>query len=145
MDDVQIEIEQRVDARPEVVFPYFTDPARYARWMGVGCELDARPGGIYRVETPQGGVALGEFVEVDPPKRVVFTWGWEGSPDIPPGSSRVEVTLEPVLDHTIVRLVHAGLPVETLGMHREGWARYVGRLRRAASGDDPGPDAAEGR
>lgn len=135
-----IEVEQRINARPETIFPYFTDPERYRRWMGVKTEFDARPGGIYRVHTVQGGVVLGEFVEVEPPRRVVFTWGWEGSTEIPPGSSRVEITLEPDVDHTVVRLVHSGLPAEALELHTGGWNLYLARLSVAAPGGDPGPE-----
>jgi uncharacterized protein YndB with AHSA1/START domain len=45
--------------------------------MGSKGTFDPRPGGIYRLEMNEGWIALGEFVEVDPPRRVVFTWGWE--------------------------------------------------------------------
>jgi hypothetical protein len=65
-----LRLERRIDARPETVFSYLTDPRRYMRWMGVDAQLDPQPGGIYRVTVPQGFVALGEFVEIDPPHRV---------------------------------------------------------------------------
>lgn len=138
-----IKIERTIRASPETVFAYFTDADRYTAWMGVDAELDATPGGIYRVRVPQGQYAVGEFVEVTPPSRVVFTWGWEGDPDVPPGSSRVEITLIPTGSATVLRLVHSGLPgPSALAMHTEGWERYLGRLVTVAEGGDPGPDEA---
>lgn len=137
-----IELERRVLAPMETVFAYFTDSARYTAWMGVEAELEARPGGIYRVRVPQGHYAVGEFVEVEPPSRVVFTWGWEGDPEVPPGSSTVTVTLTPDGEGTRVRLVHSGLPdPASMALHTEGWDRYLDRLVLAAGGTDPGPDS----
>jgi uncharacterized protein YndB with AHSA1/START domain len=136
-----VEVEARVAAPPEVVFAYFVDPARYRRWMGQEAELDPRPGGVYRVRMADQNVARGEFVEVEPPNRVVFTWGWEGSDDIPPGSTIVEITLVPDGDETVVRLSHTGLPDDqSAAMHGEGWAHYLQRLTVAGAGRDPGPD-----
>jgi len=83
-----------------------------------------------------------DFVEIDPPSRLVYTWGWEGSDVVPPGSSTVEVTLEPDGDYTIVRLVHRGLPgADKVDLHTKGWEHYLSRLSIAASGGDPGPDS----
>jgi uncharacterized protein YndB with AHSA1/START domain len=137
-----IELQMRVAARPEIVFAFFVQPELYRRWKGNAAELDPRPGGLYRVTMPTGQVALGEYVVVEPPSRVVFTWGFEGSPDLPPGSSTVEVTLVADGDGTIVRLRHAGLPDEIWReQHAAGWRRYLERLSVAASGGDPGADA----
>lgn len=134
-----IQFERRIAASPETVFAYFTDPALYTAWMGVEAELDARPGGLYRVRVPQGHVARGEFVEVDPPRRVSFTWGWEGDPVVPPGSTRVIVTLTRDGTDTVLRLVHEGLPdQESQALHEQGWDRYLGRLVPVAAGEDPG-------
>jgi uncharacterized protein YndB with AHSA1/START domain len=110
------------------------------RWKGTAAELDPRPGGVYRVDVTHQALARGEYVEIDPPKRVVFTWGWEGDDAVPPGSSTVEVTLEPRDESTLVRLVHGGLPEDKRQLHREGWEHFGARLRIAASGGDPGPD-----
>lgn len=136
-----IELERRILARPETVFSYFTDSERYTAWMGVEAVLDARPGGVYRVRVAQGGTALGEFVEVDPPRLIVFTWGWEDDPDVPPGSTTVTVTLVADEGATLVRLVHSGLPDESaVELHERGWTHYLDRLGVAATGADPGPD-----
>ena len=136
-----IEQEVRVAARPEIVFSFFVDPARMLQWKGISAELDSRPGGIYRVDVTGEDVARGEYTEVVPYSRVVFTWGWEseGSP-VPPGSSTVEVTLTPDGDGTLVRLRHSGLPENASADHAEGWAHYLARLATVAGGGDPGPD-----
>lgn len=132
--------EVRIAARPETVFEFFTDPEKMIRWKGVKAELDPRPGGVYRVDvTGRGAVAVGEYVEIDPPRRVVFTWGWEGTP-ITPGSTTVEVTLTPDGDGTLLRLVHRDLPPDAASEHGEGWDHYLGRLTVAAPGGDPGAD-----
>src|SRR5262245_62584 len=133
--------EVRVDARPETVFPFFTDPARMVLWKGVEADLDARPGGIYRVNVTGRNVARGQYVEVVPNRRVVFSWGWEGADaPIPPGASTVEVELIPDGDGTIVRLTHRDLPAEARSDHAAGWEHFLPRLAAAAAGSDPGPD-----
>lgn len=136
-----IEHEVRIHAQPETIFPFLTDPDLFARWSGVAT-LDPQPGGIFRVAIDGSNIARGEYLIVEPPHRVVFTWGWEadGNP-VPPGSSTVEVTLSPDGEHTVVRLVHRDLPSkESADAHGAGWEHYLERLRIAAAGDDPGPD-----
>jgi uncharacterized protein YndB with AHSA1/START domain len=136
-----VEIERRIEAPREEVFVYLTDPDKYTRWMGMAAELDPRPGGVYRVRMNSDTVALGEYVAVEPPSRVVFTWGWEGDAAVAPGSTTVEITLRDDGDGTILRLRHTGFPTdEAAASHREGWAMYVERLSVAAPGGDPGLD-----
>ena len=134
-----VELQLRLDAPPEEIFPYFTDAERYVHWQGVKAELDPRPGGLYRVWMDAKTVARGEFVEVEPPRRVVFTWGWEGDDLVPPGSTTVELTLEADGDGTILAIRHFGLPDgEAAAMHEEGWRFFTGRLASVARGEDPG-------
>jgi uncharacterized protein YndB with AHSA1/START domain len=136
-----LEVSIHVAALPDTVFPYFTDPVRYARWMGTDVELEPTPGGVYRVGMRDGVQALGAFVEVDPPHRLVFTWGWVSDPNVMPGSTRVEVLLTAEDGGTRVVLRHHGLPTsEQRDHHRMGWDMYLGRLNSAVSGVDPGPD-----
>jgi uncharacterized protein YndB with AHSA1/START domain len=137
-----VEREVRIAAAPATVFEFFTDPDKMIQWKGRKAELDPRPGGIYRVDINDQAVARGEYVELDPPHRVVFTWGWEGGEGehaVPPGSSRVEVTLEPDGEGTLVRLRHVDLPAEALEIHGQGWDLFLRRLAKAAVGEDPGP------
>ncbi len=99
----------RIAAPPEVVFPYFTDPALAVKWIADAAYLDARPGGTFALDV-RGNPARGEYVVVEPPRRVVFTWGIEGRGDFPPGSSTVEVVLRADGDETVVTLTHRDLP-----------------------------------
>lgn len=132
--------EVKIQAQADVVFDYFVDPDKAARWKGMRAELDPTPGGLYRVEVIPGSTSVGEYVEIDRPRRVVYTWGWEGHEAIPPGSTTVEVTFEQDGEYTLVRLVHRGLPAEARAQHDEGWTHYLDRLVVAAAGGDPGPD-----
>ncbi|RIQ19544.1 SRPBCC family protein [Jiangella rhizosphaerae] len=135
-------IEQtiRVDAPPERVWAYFTDQELLARWWG-GAQADPRPGGLLRVAMDGGPepVMRGEFVELQPYERLVFTFGWEpapGVPDIPPGGSRVEVLLTPDRGGTVVTLRHGGLPATLRGETTDGWGIVLGRLAKEAAADD---------
>ncbi|MGH2803170.1 MAG: SRPBCC family protein [Thermoleophilaceae bacterium] len=133
--------ELRIAAPPEVVFPYFTDPARMVAWMGVAALLDPRPGGTFRLEANGRDVVLGEYLEVEAPRRVVFTWGFEGTERVAAaGSTRVEVTLEPDGNGTLLTLDHHGLPDRAREAHEQGWNHYLPRLTLAVRGEQPGPD-----
>ena len=129
-----IEREIRIAARPETVFSFFTDPAKIIQWKGETADLTPEPGGVFRVEFDRENVARGEFVEVVPPQRLVFTWGWEDpSNPIRPGTSTVEVALIPDGDGTIVRLIHRDLPPQAVARHAEGWDLYLPRLAAVAA------------
>lgn len=132
--------EVRISAPPETIFEFFVDPQKMLRWKGVEATLDPVPGGAYRVNVTGTAVAVGEYVSIEPPNRVVFTWGWEGDEHVPPGSSTVEITLTEDGDETVVRLVHSGLPVGAGAAHAEGWDHFLPRLAIAAAGGDPGVD-----
>jgi uncharacterized protein YndB with AHSA1/START domain len=132
-----IEQTLRIGARPETVWRYWTDPERMCDWWGVGAELDPRPGGTCRVEMGGGPVMQGEFLELVPYERIVFSFGWEspdGAPAIAPGSTRVEVTLSPDGEDTILTLRHSGIPVAHADEHAAGWGHFLPRLAEAAAG-----------
>ncbi|MCX5209059.1 SRPBCC domain-containing protein [Kitasatospora sp. NBC_00240] len=142
MTEPVVTVERRIAARPETVFSFFADRDRWLSWMGKGGDFAFTPGGAYRTHVAADNHASGHFVEIDPPKRVVFTWGWEsGGMPVPPGSSTVEITLEPEGDGTWVRLVHRDLPPEACAPHHEGWVHYLDRLVVLAEGGDPGVDS----
>jgi uncharacterized protein YndB with AHSA1/START domain len=138
-----VEREVRVEAEPETVFPFFTDPEKMVRWLGVGATLDPHAGGVFYVHTATDQSFAGEYVAVEPHSRVVFTWGFANFPDednpLPPGSSTVEVELVPDGEATVVRLKHT-VPAELVEFHLMGWENYLDRLATAAAGGDPGPD-----
>ena len=127
--------EIHVDAQPETVFAFFTEADKLTRWLAAEAATDPRPGGIFhQTHRLEGADYLlrGEFVEVDPPHRVVFTWGFENSEiGVGPGISTVEVTLTPSDGGTHLRLVHSGLPEQARSAHDEGWDTELGKLVRA--------------
>jgi uncharacterized protein YndB with AHSA1/START domain len=133
--------EIMIDATPETIWPFLTEPGKHVEWDGTVAEIDPRPGGIYRVLVAGQFQSAGEYVEVVPKERVVFTFGWEQeSNPITPGSTTVTISLHPEGDKTLVRLVHSGLPEDAIGDHTNGWDHYLGRLAIAATGGQPGPD-----
>lgn len=134
--------EITIDATPETIWPFLTEPAKHVEWQGTVAELDPRPGGVHRVLVGGKFQASGEYLEVIPQRKLVFTFGWDedGHP-IPAGSTIIEITLHPIGDKTLVRLVHRDLPDDAIADHTEGWEHYLSRLRVAAGGGTPGPDA----
>jgi uncharacterized protein YndB with AHSA1/START domain len=137
--------EITIAASPEMVWEFLVDPDKATRWMGQTAFLDPRPGGVYRVGVIPGHTASGEFVELDPPRRLVHTWGWEPGEDgpnrVPPGSTTVEIELEPTGAGTVLRFTHRDLPdADARASHAHGWDHYLERLVVAAGGGDPGED-----
>jgi len=83
---------------------------------------------------------------VVPVHRLAYSFGWDGSEEVPPGSGLVEIDLIEQPNGTLLRLTHTGLPnAEQCAGHAEGWAHYLGRLAEVAAGRDPGPDPQHGR
>ena len=145
LEATAIERELRIDAEPEVVYEFLTEPEKMLRWQARAAQLNPRPGGIFRCDIGPEHVALGEYLEAVPARRVVFTWGREGDEkSVPPGSSTVEVDLIPDGVGTLVRFIHRDLPQASLDGHAAGWDHYLARLRVAASGGDPGADTFPG-
>jgi uncharacterized protein YndB with AHSA1/START domain len=137
--------ELEIDASPETVWEFLVDPDKATRWMGQTAELEPRAGGLYRVEVIPGNVARGEFVEVDAPRRLVFTWGWEQGEhtmsSVAPGTSTIEIELVPTGDGTTLRFSHTGLPSEEAAQsHAHGWDHYLSRLVTVTAGGDAGID-----
>jgi uncharacterized protein YndB with AHSA1/START domain len=120
----------RIAAPPEVVFPYFTDPQLMVTWIGERADLDARPGGTFALDFATTA-ARGSYVAVEPPHRLVFTWGIPDDAALPPGSSTVEVVFVAEGADTIVHLTHRDLPPEREPAHHEGWVTCLGVLAAA--------------
>ena len=131
-----IDREIFIVAAPEAVFPYLVDPTLMARWIGLSHELDPRPGGGLRIEISDGNVALGLYTEVVPPRRVAFTWGWQSQDGslaaLAPGTSLVEIDLEPKDGGTLLRLRHSRLPSDLIERHADRWLFYLTRLQSRA-------------
>ena len=137
--------EIMIDATPETIWPFLVDPEKHVEWLGTVADIDPRPGGVYKVLVQGQHPSAGEYIEVVPQERVVFSFGWdeEGHP-IPAGSTTIEISLHPEGSKTLVRLAHRGLPEDAVSDHTHGWDHYLGRLATAASGGDAGPDAPRG-
>jgi uncharacterized protein YndB with AHSA1/START domain len=141
-----VQREIPIDASPETVWEFLVDPVKMTRWMGLEATLEPQPGGVYLVEVIGGHVARGEVVEVEPPRRLVFTFGWDPGEDgpsaVPPGSSTIEIELDaaPDGDGTVLRFTHDLSTVEAATQHAHGWDHYLSRLATAAGGGQPGAD-----
>lgn len=129
-----------IKARPEIIFPFFTDPDKMVQWKGMTATLEPRNGGVYRVVINDKNVARGQYVEIIPFERIVFTWGWEGDNSrLAPGASTVEVLLVPDDEGTTVTLRHY-LPADQMEQHLVGWNHYLPRLAVAVEGGSMEPD-----
>ena len=131
--------EVDLPARPEEVFRHLTDPAAMIRWMGQHATLEPVPGGAFEVDI-NGVPVRGQYLEIDPPRRVLVSWGVAGNVGMPPGATEVEFTLTPTPAGTHLRVVHRGLPAGQEDMHATGWRHFLARLTLSAGGDDPRPD-----
>ena len=138
-DQEVVEREIYIAARPEIVFAFLTEPEKLVRWLGMHAMINAQPGGVFHIHINERDLVGGEYLEVTPYSRVVFTWGWEGSP-LPLGSTTVEITLQPEAGGTRLTLRHRGIPVEQRAFQAAGWDHTLARLVIAAEGGDPGPD-----
>jgi uncharacterized protein YndB with AHSA1/START domain len=140
IDGDEVVHELVLPAPVEQVFEMFTDPRQLVRWIGISAELQPRPGGRFRFEVMPGQFCEGQYVIVERPGRLVFTWGWtDPSFGLPPGASRVEVILarsEQDAHQTWLRLTHSGLAGDLRLLHDDGWARFLARLAAAAAGND---------
>ena len=122
---------RRIKARPQVVFDAVTTAEGIAHWWGpdagpvLVAEVDARVGGRYRVrfrllDTTEHE-SSGEFLEFDPPERVVRSWRWTGGVE-DPGESRVEISLKAVSGGTELTFTHSQLHSEEAALsHEGGW------------------------
>ena len=154
MSEQRVTIERTVfiDASPETVFGFLVDPALMAEWIGSSATLEPRVGGLLRIEFNRGDVASGQYEEVVPNRRVVFTWGWEPghrgqNPNLtllPPGASLVEIDLEPKDGGTLLRLRHRHVPPEIAQPHGERWSHYLAKLGAVARAREEKPETTSG-
>jgi uncharacterized protein YndB with AHSA1/START domain len=132
-----------IDAPPERVWEYFTKSDAIVRWMGEYALLEPEPGGQFTVNV-QGAPVRGRFLSLEPPRRLVISWGYAGSERLPPGASIVEIWLTPDGAGTRVDLEHRQLPAAEKPGHVTGWAHYLARLTAAGTGQ-AGPDPGMGQ
>ena len=139
MTAAPVRIVRVLGATPEEVFDAWTDPRSLAVWMCPGstrratAEADARVGGRFRIvmQGPDCDYAhTGEYLVVDRPRRLVFTWTSEATKGRP---TTVSVELEPRgPGETVLTLTHEGLAdEEAAGRHRSGWGDITAKLAKA--------------
>lgn len=112
-----------IHARPTTVFRHFTDSERWAAWWGTGSTIDAQPGGRVFIRHPNAVEIAGEVVAVDPPRSIVFTYGYVSGQPFPPGASRVTIRLSEDRQGTRLELRHEFADAQAREHHVQGW-RY---------------------
>ena len=142
---VVLRLSRKFNAPRERVFDAWTNPKVLQQWWAAGpnwdtptAEVDARPGGNYRLamHDPDSGethTLVGEFREVTPPERLVYTWTWESNVDAMSGSENtlVEVDFREDGDATEVVVTHSGFGTSELrDMHAQGWNGCLDNLER---------------
>jgi uncharacterized protein YndB with AHSA1/START domain len=121
-----LEREIAIRAPRALVFRYFTDPERWARWWGKGSTIDGRAGGALEIVYPGGTRARGEVLEIRPPERIVFSFGYEGAgKPIAPGGSRVTIQLAEDPQGTRFALRHELSDAATRDAHVQGWRYHL--------------------
>lgn len=128
-----------IAAPPERVFDHFMEPTLLVRWMGDFAQLDARDGGLFRVDI-NGVLIRGHYVRIDRPRLVEIAWGEAGNSDMPPGATRLRIELTAYDGGTRLHLTHGGLVASEASKHAVGWPHFLARLVMLAGGADPGPD-----
>ncbi|MFH9990651.1 SRPBCC domain-containing protein [Streptomyces luteogriseus] len=137
--ELSVRMRRVLDASRPVVFRALTDPLELARWWGPdgftvpSVESDLRPGGAYRIamRPPEGDpfCLVGEFLQVEPPERLAYTFRWE-DPD--PEDRETVVTLSlhdigPARSELILDQGHFASE-RRRGLHEEGWSQGLGKL-----------------
>jgi uncharacterized protein YndB with AHSA1/START domain len=133
-----LELQIVVDSPQERIFSALTEPAELARWWGPHgysmpeIDLDLRVGGGYRFTLqPPGGDRFhlaGEFLEIDPPRRLVYTFRYE-EPDPDDRQTVVTLSLEKVRHATEVSLSQGEFATEARReLHRGGWTDSLEKL-----------------
>ena len=110
-------------AKRETVFRFFTDTPRWEKWWGQGSTVDPHPGGKIRILYPNAVEVTGEVLEIKPPERISFTYGFTSGSPIPPGSSRVTINLAEEGSATRLTLRHEFSDAKARDDHVQGW-RY---------------------
>ena len=136
-----VRIRRYLEAPPERVFTAWTDPNVLARWISpVGhavVSIDPRPGGRLQVTMVGEGRQIehvGEYREIIPNRRLVFTWQ---SSYTGPDPSVVTIELESRDGGTELTLVHAALPHDAVDSHAGGWSHILDRLAAVLAGASP--------
>jgi uncharacterized protein YndB with AHSA1/START domain len=137
MSTSTITVTRTVDASAERVFAAWTDAQQLAAWWwpqlaGTTYDVDMRPGGRFRIQSPAIKVRVwGVYTEVEPPRRLVFTWNWEHEDEPTAVEDHVVVTFEPDEQGTRVTVAHTSSEqVPEGGGAEQGWNDVLDRMVR---------------
>jgi uncharacterized protein YndB with AHSA1/START domain len=139
MNDTHLSLERLIPIAPDELFDLWTDPVEVAKWWapeGFQCVVDAldtQPGGRWRtvLQRPDGGsIAIsGHYRSVDRPRRLIFTWAWEG-PDGERGhETEVNVSFERATGGTRLVLTQQSFEhSQGRDRHHLGWSACLDRI-----------------
>ena len=142
-NDKVLRIERLIATTPERLFELWTDPEQLTKWWGPEgyttpkYALDVRPGGRWRtsMRTPDGQnrTVSGIYRALEPPRRLVFTWGWDDDAGMRGHETEVTVTFEPAPGGTRMTLVQqAFTDTDSRNRHQHGWTSSFVCLAREA-------------
>ena len=136
-----LEIKRFIKASPDRIYAAWTDPAQLEEWFGPenvktrDLVADVRVGGQFRWDCtdPEGNemTITGEYRELEPGRKIVFTWQHEGNEDWKNNSSIVTAEFFEREGGTEIHLTHERLPTEaSRDDHEQGWNSVLDRLEK---------------
>jgi uncharacterized protein YndB with AHSA1/START domain len=130
-----IQVRRRIAAPAQLLFDAWLDPESVAAWMRpfdtarTVAQTDPAVGGSYRIDMyqPDGQVVehVGKYLEIDPPRRLVFTWA---SPATQHKDSLVTIEFTESAGSTEISLTHEQLPEYMAQAHVGGWTSAFEKL-----------------
>jgi len=143
MDETALRLERLIPSPPEVLFAFWTEPAKLLTWWGPeGYEtsvhsLDTKPGGRWRITLRRSDAGVravsGVYRIVEPPRRLAFTWAWEDETGTRGQETEVMVTFEATPGGTRLVLVQQHFESKPArDNHTVGWSSSFDRLTKAA-------------
>ena len=142
-NDKVLRMERLIATTPERLFEIWTEPEQLAKWWGPEgftipkYTMDVRPGGRWRttMHRPDGteNVVSGIYRVIEPPRRLVFTWGWDDDAGMRGHETEVTVTFEPAPGGTRMVLVQQTFTdADSRNRHEHGWESSFVCLAREA-------------
>jgi uncharacterized protein YndB with AHSA1/START domain len=129
-----LKLQHSYKCTPEKLFDAWLDPELVRQFMCPGAthvsrlEWPAKVDGQFRVDMTAGAKTMphrGRFLEIDRPKRLVFTWSSEHAGE----DTRVTLDFKAQQDRTLLTLTHERLPSkEAIAMHHQGWSEILDKL-----------------
>jgi uncharacterized protein YndB with AHSA1/START domain len=122
-----------IKADQDTVFSFFTNPSRWAAWWGAGSTVDPRVGGAIKIRHSNGFESVGQVLEIDPPRRFVFTYSLQAAKPVPAEESRVTLTLESGGAGTLVSVAHEVADKSVSELLPQGWRFHFSLFANAVA------------